>query len=66
MNSGARESERSRDGLTRTKGGADNREYRLRVISCRSAGKLRCPLSPRELPRQSPTGVAAKGQELPR
>src|ERR1700733_15904710 len=66
MNSGARESERARDGLTRTKGGADNREYRLRVISCRCAGKLRCPLSPRELPRLPPTGASAFGQGLPR
>jgi hypothetical protein len=35
------------------------------VISCRGGWILRRPLYTRKLPRLSPTGVAAKGQELP-
>jgi hypothetical protein len=35
----------------------------LWVISCRGAVKLGCPLSPRKLPRQSPTGAAVKGHK---
>jgi hypothetical protein len=35
----------------------------LWVISRRGAVKVECPLSPRKLPRQSPTGAAVKGQK---
>jgi hypothetical protein len=35
----------------------------LWVISCRGAVKVGCPLSPRKLPPQSPTGAAVKGQK---
>jgi len=36
----------------------------LWVISCRDAVKVGCPLYPRKLPRLSPTGASAKGQQL--